>query len=370
MRRPLLEYLAARGVTTDALPHIAVATLPTPVEALPALGGAIGVPQLWVKRDDVTGTPYGGNKVRKLEFLLAEALARGAKSVLTFGAAGSNHCLATATYAQQVGLGCTAMLVPQINAHSVRRNLLADLKVGANLDYRNGKPGVALGVLGHFQREFMAHGCFPSVFPAGGSSPTGCLGYVNAALELADQVASGVCPEPEAIYVASGTMGTAIGLLVGLGLTPLKTKVVAVAVTTAPYTSAAKAEKLHAAVQRLLHALCPEILLTRFPAERFSLREEFLGECYGKYTPESVAAMKLAKEHAGLKLEGTYTGKALSGLRADAAAGRLGAGPVIFWNTYNSRPLDVDPTGDDYRALPPGLHSYFTDPVQELDTGG
>lgn len=359
MRRPLLEFLRQQGMPPGALPHVAVAELPTPVACLDGL---------WVKRDDVTGTPYGGNKVRKLEFLLAEALARGAKSVLTFGAAGSNHCLATATYAQQVGLGCTAMLVPQINALSVRRNLLADHKTGAKLDYRSGRGGVALGVLGHFRREFTAHGCFPSVFPAGGSSPTGCLGYVNAALELAEQVAAGECPEPRDIYVASGTMGTAIGLLVGLGLTSLKSKVVAVAVTSAPYTSAAKAEKLFGATQRLLNTLVPGIPLTPFPAERFTLREDFLGECYAKYTPESVAAVRYAAEHYGLKLEGTYTGKALAALLADMATNTPGAdSPTLFWNTYNSRTLDVDPTGDDYLALPPGLQSYFTESVQPLD---
>lgn len=370
MSRPLLSYLSRHGMSVDRLPHAAFADLPTPVEAQPGLGAAIGHADLWVKRDDLTGQVYGGNKVRKLEFLLAEAQARGAKSVLTFGAAGSNHCLATATYARQLGLGCTAMLVPQINAHSVRRNLLADQRAGARLEYRSGRAGIALGVLGQFRRDFAAYSVFPSVFPAGGSSPTGCLGYVNAALELAEQVAAGQCPEPAVIYVASGTMGTAVGLLAGLELTPLRTRVVAVAVTTAPYTSASKGVKLFDAVQRLLHTLAPALPVRAFPHARFDLRHEFLGECYAMYTPESVAAMRLARETAGLHLEGTYTGKALAGLQADAAAGRLGTGPVLFWNTYNSRPLDVDPSNDDYRVLPAALHRYFEEPVQPLDQGG
>ena len=366
--RPLLNHIATQGGDPAALPHVSFAELPTPVDAHPNAARDLGLGALLVKRDDLTGTAYGGNKVRKLEFLLGDAQARGARTVLTFGAAGSNHCLATATYARALGLRCVAMLVPQHNAHSVRRNLLAGFARGSQLDLRGNRLAVALGTAAHFRAEHAATGTWPSVFPAGGSSPVGCLGYVNAALELADQVAAGECPEPDVIYVASGTMGTCAGLLLGLALSPLRTRVCAIAVTSAPYTSEKKAPKLFEATNRLLHDRCPQVPLLPFPGDRFSLRTEFLGQEYALYTPEGMAAVDYAKEHLHLKLEGTYTGKTMAALLADARSGALSGKRVLCWDTYSSADLSPELNGLDYHALPAPLHRFFEEPVQPLDT--
>lgn len=359
MARPLME----RFLSPELVPVLELATLPTPVEALLGLGEFIGCPALYVKRDDQTGTAYGGNKVRKLEFLLGQAKAHGAQTVLTFGAAGSNHCLATATYARQVGLKCIAMLVPQHNAHSVRRNLLAGFAVGSELDLRASRAAVAAGTAAHFAREYLHTGHLPSVFPAGGSSPVGCLGYVNAALELEAQVEAGLLPEPDWIYVASGTMGTCVGLLFGLGLTRLKTKVMAVAVTSPPYTSLGKANKLFQAVAEQL----PGCSGTPFPEERFVLRHDFLGEEYALYTEAGCAAVDLVKQRAGLHLEGTYTGKAFAALLQDAEKGELREKTVLFWNTYSGVDLSPRVEGIEYHQLPAPLHRFFEEPVQRLD---
>lgn len=366
--RPLLDYIASHGGPLGTLPHVSFAELPTPVEAHPDAAAALGLAALLVKRDDLSGTAYGGNKVRKLEFLLGDAQARGARAVLTFGAAGSNHCLATATYARALGLRCVAMLVPQHNAHSVRRNLLAGFARGSQLDLRGNRLAIALGTAAHFREEHAATGTWPSVFPAGGSSPVGCLGYVNAALELAEQVAAGDCPEPDIIYVASGTMGTCIGLLLGLALTPLRTRVCAVAVTSAPYTSEKKASKLFEATNRFLNEHCPGVPLFPFPTERFSLRTEFLGQEYALYTPEGMAAVAHAQEHLLLKLEGTYTGKTYAALLADARDGTLTGKRVLFWNTYSSADLNPEIANLDYHSLPEPLHRFFEESVQPLDT--
>lgn len=366
--RPLLEFITRQGAAPGALPHVSFAELPTPVDTHPDAAQELGLGALLVKRDDLTGKAYGGNKVRKLEFLLGDAQARGAKSVLTFGAAGSNHCLATATYARTLGLRCVAMLVPQHNAHSVRSNLLAGFARGSQLDLRGNRLAVALGTAAHFREEYAATGTWPSVFPAGGSSPVGCLGYVNAALELADQVAAGACPEPDVLYVASGTMGTCVGLLLGLALSPLRTRVCAVAVTSAPYTSDKKTPKLFEATNRVLHDLYPKIPHLPFPAERFSLRTEFLGQEYALYTPEGMAAVADARAHLHLKLEGTYTGKTYAALLADARSGKLAGQNVLFWDTYSSADLSPEIAQLDYHALPEPLHRFFEDPVQPLDT--
>lgn len=364
--RPLLAALYAGG--GRPLPWLPLSALPTPLTEARGLAGVLGCASFHVKRDDLTNARYGGNKVRKLELLLADAQARGAKTVLTFGAAGSNHCLATAIHGAAAGFRCISMLVPQHNAHSVRRNLLCGHRAGAVLDLRLGKARVALGTAAHFKDALLGEGIFPSVFPPGGSSPLGALGYVNAALELAEQVAAGDCPEPDVLYVASGTMGTCVGLALGLSLTPLKTRVMGVAVTKPPYTSEAKATALHGSMAKLLGGLAPGLAAGIAPLSgNFTLRQGFLGEDYALYCEAGMEAVRLAHDLAGLKLEGTYTGKALSAALHDGRAGALRGKHVLFWNTYNSADFSAEIAELDYHELPAALHRFFEEPVQPLD---
>jgi len=364
---PLLERWPVLATQAGLPAHRAFASLPTPLEHAAALGEAIGCPALYIKRDDQTGEEYGGNKVRKLEFLLAEAHLQEARTVLTFGAAGSNHCLATAIYARRLGLRCIAMLVPQHNARSVRSNLLWAHAVGSELDLRLGKARIATGVLGHFRREWSAHGVFPSVLPPGGSSPLGCFGYVNAALEIARQVEEGRMPMPDALYVASGTMGTCVGLLVGFQLAGIKTRIEAIAVTKPPYTDEKKAVRLHRAVMHELASRAPEISPLDFPHDQFRLRHDHLGEDYALYTQEAINAKELAQTQAGLRFEGVYTGKAFAAVVADGKAGHLRDKTVLFLNTYNAVQPPANVQQSDYHHLPPALHRFFEDDVQPLD---
>ena len=127
---PLFEHY---HLLAHKLPYVSLGEFPTPVQKLNQLGRQLGLDNLFIKRDDLSGKVYGGNKIRKLEFLLGDALRIGAKEVLTFGSAGSNHALATAIYARQLGLKSISMLVPQPNAHYVRRNLLMSYHCGAEL---------------------------------------------------------------------------------------------------------------------------------------------------------------------------------------------------------------------------------------------
>jgi len=342
-------------------PHVVLGELPTPLEWLPFPG----MDELLVKRDDVSGAPYGGNKVRKLEFLLGRALAEGAPEVITFGAAGSNHALATAIYAARTGLRCHSVLVPQTNAANVRRNLLRSHTVHARLHACSGRSESARCVRTIFRDTYARTGRCPHVIPPGGSSPVGVLGFVNAAFELARQCAS--VGLPDVIYVPSGTMGTCIGLLLGLRLMGAPTRVEAVSVTTAPFSCTEKAEALFNATNRLLHADDPTVPLVPFPCGRFSFRREFLGEGYGIYTEEGMAAIQTAREKANIRLEGTYTGKAFAALLADANRGALVGKRVLFWDTYNSRDFSADIEGTDYRTLPAPFHAYFEEETQPLD---
>ena len=361
---PLFEHWPA---LESGLPILNLATLPTPIAPMTELGADLDVEGLYIKRDDFTGEAYGGNKVRKLDFLLGKAKAEGIKTVLTFGAAGSNHALATAIYTQAHDLHCISILVPQHNAHSVRRNLLRGHVAGAELHHCVSKGKATLCTANAFRREFMKQGCFPMVIPPGGSAPLGVVGYVNAALELKAQVEAGEMPEPDVVYVASGTMGTCIGLLLGFALAGMKTRVVGVAVTTAPYTEMKKGHKLYQQCLDLMRVCDPTIPDIPFPQDRFSLPYDFLGEDYALYTEAGCAAVKAIKEKEGVPLEGTYTGKALSGLLAHAQSGALAGQQVLFWDTYNSKDVSPEIERIDYHDLPRGFHQYFEEEVQELD---
>lgn len=344
----------------SALPYVALGSLPTPVVRWSALAGATGAASLWLKQDDISGPLYGGNKVRKLEFLLGAARVRGAGSVLTFGAAGSNHALATAIYAGALGLEAISMMVPQEPGPTVRRNLLRGLAAGASLRLHGGRGAVRGATVAEVAGRFASGAGRPFIIPAGGSAPLGTVGFVNAALELADQVAAGELPAPDRIYVASGTMGTCVGLLLGLAVAGLPTEVVAVRVTVAPYTSPEKARRLFARTAALLRRADPAFPQVAFPEARFTLRDDFLGPGYGRATAAGTEAVARAAS-AGVTLEGTYTGKALACLLAVEAA-RAGNGRnILFWNTYNSVPQGEAIKAMDYHQLPADFHRYFTE---------
>ena len=223
----------------EKLPYVALGDFPTPVQRLERLGDELGIGQLYIKRDDLSGKLYGGNKPRKLEFELGDALRSGSSEVITFGGIGSNHALATAIYAKQLGLKTISMLVPQPNSNIVRRNLLADYHYGAemhlcgtSLESAVSKLLIRAVTLYQVIRHRIKSGRFPHLIRPGGSSPLGVNGFVNAALELSEQVAKGELPEPDFIYVAAGTMGTASGLTLGLKIAGLKSRMVAVTVTS------------------------------------------------------------------------------------------------------------------------------------------
>jgi 1-aminocyclopropane-1-carboxylate deaminase/D-cysteine desulfhydrase-like pyridoxal-dependent ACC family enzyme len=348
------------------LPAIELGAWPTPVQAanpssLP--GRCAGA---WIKRDDRCAEPYGGNKVRKLEFLLADALLKGHDAVFTFGVAGSNHALATAIYAQQVGLEALLLLTPQSNSSFVGRNLKLGRWAGARqlhcaTEAEANRMARILGLRGGSARPP------PYRIPGGGSSPLGAVGFVNAGLELAAQVRAGLIPEPDYLYVALGTMGTAAGLALGLAAAGLRTRLVLVRVVRADIASPQRFRALYHGAARLLHRRDPRFPLAPLDAARIEVRHEFIGPGYARFTDEGMAALAFARQAFDIGLEGTYTGKALAALLADLRAGRLANCNVLFWNTYNGQPMPADAMALDYRELPPPFHRYFETPFQPLD---
>jgi 1-aminocyclopropane-1-carboxylate deaminase/D-cysteine desulfhydrase-like pyridoxal-dependent ACC family enzyme len=360
---PLFEHYPELGET---LPHVSLGNFPTPVRELESLGVSIGVDALYVKRDDLSGQVYGGNKVRKLEFLLGEALRDERRAVLTFGGAGSNHALATAVHARQVGLECISMLTPQPSARYVRCNLLMGFSQGAKLHYYRDKRTLAIGTFCQRLWHTLKSGHPPQIIPIGGSSPLGATGFVNAALELKAQIAAGELPEPDKIYLPMGSTGTAVGLTLGLAVADLKSKVIPVTVSKKRESPVKRFADLFEATNDLLRAHDPSFPKVRLAERDVQIRQEFIGPGYAIFTPEAVDAIARMRQEAGIELDGTYSGKALAALLHDMGH-REENEVILFWDTYNSKDISSIIAEVDYHALPKSFHGYFEEEVQPLD---
>jgi D-cysteine desulfhydrase len=331
----------ARWLPSPAdVPRIALTTLPTPVERLPRLGQRAGVAALWIKRDDLSGRIYGGNKPRKLELLLAAARARGTRRILTFGGIGTHHGLAATACGNAAGLSTTLVLVPQPVTTHVQRTLLQLHALGADLRLARGPVDAARIGLGILARGALG-GEPVTLVPAGGTSVLGALGYLNAGLELAEQVRAGVAPEPAAVFVALGSGGTTAGLLAGLRLGGLSSRVVGVRVSDVLRTSHGR---LLGMARACLRRYAPEANVRLVSAD-LDLEFGYLGPGYGAVTTEGRAALQLLAETEGIELETTYTAKCLAALLDRARDPALRGRPLLFWNTFSA----IEP------ALPGGI---------------
>lgn len=310
-------------------------TYPTPVMRMPEAARIAGVPggvELWCKRDDLTSSLYGGNKVRKLERLLAEAKAKGAARVVTVGAVGSHHVLATALYGLRAGLEVEAVLAPQ----PWTRHVEEVVRVGATLGFTPYPVRSFAAVPLRVARRLSARGTAYFI-PPGGSSVTGSLGYVDAAQELSDQINQGVLPRPTAIVVALGSGGTVAGLLVGLaragmlgnGPSP-PIEVVAVQVVDPPLASGPATLALALAIRRRLGDRLGRAAIATL-SRNLRVVSAQLGAGYGHPTPGGARASELAALD-GLSLDATYTAKAFAAA-LDDARGRPPGSVVLYWHT-------------------------------------
>ena len=339
-------------------PHLPLGTFPTPVESMTGFNGRCGSGELYIKRDDLSGLLYGGNKVRKLEFLLAEAKRAGAKRVITSGAAGSNHALATALYSRQCGFKTTLMLFEQPPLPGIGATLLADLATGAEMFH----DATYQQHLDHLQSVAAAcrddDGMPPYIIPAGGSCPVGIIGFVNAAFELGEQITKGRLPEPVAIYVAFGTMGTAAGLLLGLRAAGIRSKLIAVRVVPESVANRVKFTSLFNETNNLLLSGDPSFPRCTIDDNDFAICDDYLGEGYGKTTPDALSAIEEFASAEGITLDPVYTGKTGAAFLAEARRKKYNGRPLLYWHTKNSRSL---PSGEkDFHQLPADFHRYFT----------
>ena len=308
---------------------------PTPVRELKRLGEPQGSAPVWIK-DDSAYSRYGGNKARKLEWLLADARRRGKRTILTGGALGTNHGLACALFGRELDMRTVLILVPQPQDEHVRRQLRRMRDAGAELHFPAGYARALCLAAYLMLRRTSPPLKLPYFVPPGGSVPLGCVGYVEAGLELGEQVRAGALPEPSHVVVALGSGGTAAGLLLGLKLAELRSRLVCVLVNDLIRVDARKVTRLARRTQRLLSRHRANLPRVEISTGDLDVERGWIGEGYGHPTAEGERAIALLREREGVELEPVYTGKAAAALLQLNRRGAFGEGPVLYWHTYDA----------------------------------
>lgn len=307
-----------------------LAHLPTPVEALPRLSAYLGELEVLVKRDDLTGLAFGGNKTRKLEYLVARARESGAQTLITTGAVQSNHCRQTAAAAARCGFQCILVLSGSPPGEK-SGNLLLDHLLGAEIVWTNQKDRDA--VLQDVYEEAQDAGKNPFLIPYGGSSPAGAIAYAYALQELLNQDI-----QPDWILFASSSGGTQAGLLVGARLFGYTGRILGISVDQ-------PASVLRGRVRELAHQTAAHLgEKMTFTDEEIMVNDQFLGDGYGIMGDTEREAIQLFARLEGLLLDPVYTGRAAGGLISLARGGFFKPGQkVLFWHTGGTPALFADP---------------------------
>lgn len=311
-------------------PRVRLAHAPTPIEPLENLSKLLGGPRLWIKRDDCTGLALGGNKTRKLEFLVGAALAEGADTLITVGAVQSNHVRQTAAAAAKCGLACEIVLEDRVPDADVEYreggNVLLDRLLGARLRIVPAGTNVD-GAMEAVADELRAAGKRPYVIPGGGSNPTGAVGYAAVAFEIEAQ-ANELGLRLDAILHATGSSGTQAGLIVGLVGHANPTPVLGVCVSRPAGVQEAQVRRLAAATAEHLG------IRGAFPDDRVEATSDYVGQGYGLPTEGMREAVALLARHEGVLLDPVYSGKAMAGLIDLVRKGQWKAGQnVLFIHT-------------------------------------
>lgn len=312
------------------LPRQIYTPFATPLEPLERLTEALGGPEVWIKRDDMTGLAGGGNKTRKLEFLVADAKAKGADTLITVGAPQSNHCRITAAAAACSGLKCRIVIEERVagsfDPDGTGNHFLFGLLGAGNLTVVPAGTDLP-ATLDRVAGEVRATAGVPYIIPGGGSNPLGSMGYVVCAQELLAQ-----CFERgmafDRVVCASGSAGTHAGLMAGFALSHAAVQLTGISVRRARAEQCALVAPLAAATAHL--AGCE---LAIGPAD-IEVHDDWVGPGYSLPTPEMVEAVTMLARLEGILLDPVYTGKAMAGLIGLVRSGEIGAGErVVFIHT-------------------------------------
>jgi L-cysteate sulfo-lyase len=315
---------------TDHLPRISLGFFPTPLEEMPRLSKALGGPRLWIKRDDQTGLATGGNKTRKLEFSVAEALSLGADTLITLGAVQSNHCRQTAAAAARCGLRCI-LILRGYAPDSVTGNLLLDHLLGAQVLFtgERSREEVAEEV---FTAQ-KAAGFHPYFIPLGASNGVGAIGYVAAMEELQAQLTDRDL-HVDRIVFASSSAGTQAGLCVGAKALGFSGQIAAISIDHS--TAELQTEVVQVALETIRH-LRIDLSLSPDEVEAY---DGYLGAGYAVLGEPEMEAISLTACQEGILLDPVYSGRAMAGLIDLIRKGIFGRDEtILFWHTGGSAAL-------------------------------
>jgi D-cysteine desulfhydrase family pyridoxal phosphate-dependent enzyme len=316
------------------VPRIRFAQLPTPIEPMQNLSRELGMGRFFVKRDDQTGLAFGGNKIRKLEFLIAEAQAQNAKTVITTGAVQSNHCRQTVATAAHFGLKCILILTG-LSPKKISGNLLLDKLLGAEIVWSSREQREA-----DLQKTFeiaSGDGRRPFLIPYGGSNHTGILGYVFAMKEMVDQGHN-----PSWIIFPTSSGGTQAGMILGAKLFGYQGKILGISVDE-------KREPLVERIQKLIADTAEYLQIdVTVNKEDILVNDEYIGAGYGVMGRQEIEAIHLLAKTEGLLVDPVYTGKAAAGMISLTRAGYfVHDDEIIFWHTGGTPTLFADIYSDD-----------------------
>lgn len=324
------------SIALAKFPKVRLGHLPTPLEPMDRLSELLGGPRLWVKRDDCTGLSSGGNKTRKLEYLMADAQAQGADTIITQGATQSNHARQTAAAAAKLGMACHILLEDRTgyndDSYNLSGNVLMDRLHGATVSKRGG--GTDMNAeMATLAEKLLQDGRAPYVIPGGGSNPIGALGYVNCAREIAEQ-ATNIGLKIDAFVHATGSSGTQAGLVTGLAAIRSDIHLLGIGVR-------APQEKQEQMVFDLAQRTA-DYLGTGINIDRAMVRAncDYVGPGYGLPTDGMKEAVKLLARTEGLLFDPVYSGKGLDGLINLVRGGHFGdMENVVFLHTGGSAAL-------------------------------
>ncbi|MBU6499293.1 MAG: D-cysteine desulfhydrase [Rhodospirillales bacterium] len=311
-------------------PRVKLCHAPTPLEFMPNLTKLLGGPQLWIKRDDCTGVATGGNKNRKLEFLMGEALAQGADHVVTQGAVQSNHVRQTAAVAAKLGLKCTVVLEHRIQTNDPdyleSGNVLLDKLLGIDIEYRDGGTDMQAAIEAVGER-LKSKGTRPYVIPGGGSNATGALGYAHVALELLAQ-ANEMGLRIDRLVHATGSAGTQAGLVAGLEALNSGIRVLGIGVRL-------PRERQEENVHKLAEATAAKLgLKGGIRRDAVEANCDYVGAGYGIPTEGMAEAVRMVARSEGIFLDPVYSGKGMAGLIDLVRKGAFGKEEnVVFLHT-------------------------------------
>ncbi|RLA14825.1 MAG: D-cysteine desulfhydrase [Gammaproteobacteria bacterium] len=315
-------------------PRLHFAHLPTPLEPMERISSALGGPNLWIKRDDCTGLSSGGNKTRKLEFLMADAVERKADTIITQGATQSNHARQTTAIAAKLGMECHVLLEDRTGyedqAYVYNGNVLLDQLHGATISGRPADTDMN-AAMEELAQNLRDDGKTPYIIPGGGSNEIGALGYVNAAIELTTQ-ANDRSLRIDHLVHATGSSGTQAGLVLGMEGMNTGIPVYGVGVR-APKQK--QEEMIYNLAQRTAEymGLSPDVVAR----ERVVANSDYVGDGYGLPTDAMVEAVKMMAQYEGILLDPVYSGKGFSGLIDLIRKGHFKKGEnVVFLHTGGS----------------------------------